>query len=121
MGQGRFLLSFDCEAKWGMADCLTEHHHEALTNEHLLGAYSQILGILEAWKVKATFAFMAVWQLQTLFTPNPFDFLVIHLPTRDVQQLRYFTVAIPPVHLCKPDYFMPERIFIPFFRLICHR
>ena len=71
--------------------------------------------------VKSTFVFMAVWQLQTLFTPNPFDFLVVCLPTRDAQQLRYFTVTIPPIHLCKSDYFMPERIFIPFFRLIRHR
>ena len=55
-----------------------------------------------------------------LFTPNSLDFLVIYLPTRDPEQLCYLTVPIPPIHLCKSDYVMPERIFIPVFALIRH-
>lgn len=31
--------------------------------------------------IKPTFAFMELRQLQPLFTPNSFDFLVIYLPT----------------------------------------
>ena len=70
--------------------------------------------------IKPMFTFMALWQLQPLFTPNSFDFLVIYLPTRDPEQLCYLTVPIPPIHLCKSDYVMPERIFIPVFALIRH-
>jgi hypothetical protein len=31
--------------------------------------------------IQPTFTFMALQQLQPLFTPNSFDFLVVHLPT----------------------------------------
>jgi len=70
--------------------------------------------------IKPTFAFMALRQLQPLFTPNSFNFLVIYLPTRDPEQLCDLTVPIPPIHLCKSDYGMPERIFILVFAMMLH-
>ncbi len=57
---------------------------------------------------------------KTLFTPNSLDFLVIYLPTRDPEQFCYLTIPIPPTHLCKSNYIMPDRIFIPVFAMICH-
>lgn len=53
----RFILSFDCEGKWGSADCLTERHRRDLTDEKLRDAYGKILALLDQYDVEATFAF----------------------------------------------------------------
>lgn len=53
----RFVLSFDCEGKWGSADGLTAGHRHHLTDHKLRDAYSAILGVLDEYQVEATFAF----------------------------------------------------------------
>ena len=53
----RFILSFDCEGKWGSADCLTKRHRRDLTDEKLRGAYGAILKLLDRYELEATFAF----------------------------------------------------------------
>jgi peptidoglycan/xylan/chitin deacetylase (PgdA/CDA1 family) len=53
----RFILSFDCEGKWGSADVLTADHRRDFTNDKLRDAYGAILAILDEYGVGATFAF----------------------------------------------------------------
>lgn len=62
---GNFIISFDCEGKWGMSDHLTDHHHACLTNEKLNEAYSKLIGILDKNEVKATFAFVGAFTLSS--------------------------------------------------------
>ena len=54
-----FILSFDCEAKWGMADTISDEINRAITNKRLIGVYSDILDLLDSYKIKSTFAFVA--------------------------------------------------------------
>lgn len=54
---GSFILSLDCEGKWGVADHLSDRWREALTAERLRGAYRAIAALLDEAGVAATFAF----------------------------------------------------------------
>lgn len=60
---GKFLLSFDCEGKWGMADRLNRHHHRCLTKENLVSTYESILEDLSEFDIPATFAFVMAFTL----------------------------------------------------------
>src|SRR6266567_494276 len=53
-----FILSLDCEGKWGVADQLTNHHYGSITNGNLMKAYRDLLRVLQATDLKATFAFV---------------------------------------------------------------
>jgi peptidoglycan/xylan/chitin deacetylase (PgdA/CDA1 family) len=53
---GRFILSLDCEGKWGIADLLATPHHEQLSDRRLRDAYEAIVGLLARLDVPATFA-----------------------------------------------------------------
>ncbi len=55
--KGIVTLSFDCEAKWGMADLNLEWKKD-LTNENLIEAYEYILEILKKYNIPSTFAFV---------------------------------------------------------------
>ena len=54
---GTFILSLDCEGKWGVADILSPTHHHSLNNGRLRDAYQAIAALLERHAVAATFAF----------------------------------------------------------------
>lgn len=58
-----FILSLDCEGKWGMADMLQPYHHRDLTSANLLGAYRQLLDMLARHDLQATFAFVMAFAL----------------------------------------------------------
>lgn len=58
-----FIMSLDCEGKWGMADGLKSYHHEALTTAKITGAYRQLLGMLARYEISATFAFVMAFTL----------------------------------------------------------
>jgi peptidoglycan/xylan/chitin deacetylase (PgdA/CDA1 family) len=53
---GWFILSLDCEGKWGVADLLTAAHHETLSDRRLRDAYQAIARLLADLSVPATFA-----------------------------------------------------------------
>jgi peptidoglycan/xylan/chitin deacetylase (PgdA/CDA1 family) len=59
----RFVLSFDCEGKWGVADHMTSATHALLTDERLRRAYADILAVLDEFSVAATFAFVGLFSL----------------------------------------------------------
>lgn len=55
--RARFILSLDCEGKWGAADALTATHRRELTDDKLRAAYQEILSLLDDYQIEATFAF----------------------------------------------------------------
>ena len=57
----RFILSLDCEGKWGIADSLTPAEHATLSRERLVEAYSKILALLDEFDVPATFGFVGLF------------------------------------------------------------
>ncbi|BBG04097.1 MULTISPECIES: polysaccharide deacetylase family protein [Pseudonocardia] len=59
----RFILSLDCEGRWGVADQLESEHARALTDQALRRAYSEVLSALDRFAVPATFAFVAAFTL----------------------------------------------------------
>ena len=60
---GTFILSLDCEGKWGMADHLDRVHDESLTTARLSQAYEALAGIFSRFDIKATFAFVMAFLL----------------------------------------------------------
>ena len=63
MESARFIVSLDCEGKWGMADHLQPYHHELLTDEAIAAAYQQLVAILGRYEIPATFAFVMAFVL----------------------------------------------------------
>jgi peptidoglycan/xylan/chitin deacetylase (PgdA/CDA1 family) len=60
---GTFILSLDCEGKWGMADSLTPAHDTWLTSSNLRDAYRRLLDLFAEHRVAATFAFVMAFLL----------------------------------------------------------
>jgi peptidoglycan/xylan/chitin deacetylase (PgdA/CDA1 family) len=60
---GTFIISFDCEGKWGMADGLRPYHHRLLTDRALAEVYDRLVGLLARYDVPATFAFVMAFTL----------------------------------------------------------
>jgi peptidoglycan/xylan/chitin deacetylase (PgdA/CDA1 family) len=69
----RFILSLDCEGKWGVADHLTPADHAGLSDERLRQAYGDIIALLDEFDLPATFAFVGCFSLsaQTLADLRP--------------------------------------------------
>lgn len=59
----KFILSFDCEGKWGVADKLSAFQHRSFTDENLRRAYRAVLGLLDEFRMPATMAFTGLWSL----------------------------------------------------------
>jgi hypothetical protein len=59
----KFILSLDCEGKWGVADHLTPHDHDSLSDARLRAAYAGILAALDDFDIPATFAFVGTFSL----------------------------------------------------------
>ena len=78
---GTFILSLDCEGKWGMADHLTADHHHWLPGERLRQAYRQLLDLFGEHEIDATWAFVMAFLLtpkeqrerDQLFQDQPID------------------------------------------------
>ena len=59
----RFIVSLDCEGKWGMADHLQPYHHRLLTDEALAAAYEGLVEMFGRYAIPATFAFVMAFLL----------------------------------------------------------
>lgn len=68
----KFILSLDCEGKWGIADKLSPEHEHTLSSEQLKKAYREILSLLSSNKIAATFAFVGLFQ-RSATELNSFD------------------------------------------------
>lgn len=60
---GTFILSLDCEGKWGMADHLDRFHDERLTSARLAQAYEALARMFRRFEINATFAFVMAFLL----------------------------------------------------------
>ena len=62
---GIFMMSFDCEGKWGIhpAEDLNSHHEYYFTNAKLTQEYKRILIILNKAEIKGTFAFVGAFTM----------------------------------------------------------
>lgn len=54
----KFILSFDCEGKWGGAQTINKRYN-GINNKNLLDAYGKILKSLDYYDFPASFAFVA--------------------------------------------------------------
>ena len=59
--KARFILSFDCEGKWGMADDPAMASNNPISSDSLTKAYTQIFDILERHRIPATFALVGLF------------------------------------------------------------
>lgn len=57
----RFILSLDCEGKWGVADHLGPSEQETLSEARLRTAYGELLRLLDRFGIPATFAFVGLF------------------------------------------------------------
>ena len=60
---GVFIISFDCEGKWGVADHLDARIEESFTTTNLLQNYRDLLALLGEHDLRATFAFVGAYTL----------------------------------------------------------
>lgn len=60
---GRFILSLDCEGKWGVADHLKPIDDVHLSAERLKLAYRSIVDMLDRFEIPATFAIVGLFSL----------------------------------------------------------
>lgn len=60
---GIFILSFDCEGKWGLLNKIDHNYRKLITKSNLLYSYKKILNILDKYEIKATFAFTGAFTM----------------------------------------------------------
>jgi len=58
-----FIISLDCEGKWGLLDHLTPEIDNRLTDNKLVRAYADILDVFRKHETPATFAFVSAFCL----------------------------------------------------------
>lgn len=68
---GNFILSLDCEGRWGVADHLTAENRACLSDAPLRRAYGDIVAALDKHEIRATFAFVGAftWSRETADLP----------------------------------------------------
>jgi peptidoglycan/xylan/chitin deacetylase (PgdA/CDA1 family) len=87
---GTLMLSFDSEGKWGLADCLTDRHDRLYTTQNLETAYGRLTGLLEKYRIEATFAFTAAFTL----TADEFEALTPDLAELIAEAAPWITSAL---------------------------
>lgn len=81
MSQGRFILSLDCEGKWGIADHLTPKDDELLSDTRLRRAYGDIVALLDRIEIPSTFAVVGLFQLSpSELAALPHEEIAVRLP-----------------------------------------
>jgi peptidoglycan/xylan/chitin deacetylase (PgdA/CDA1 family) len=73
---GTFLLTFDCEGKWGVVDRLAPRY-ECYTTPRLEATYGAVLAMLQKYRIGATFAFTSA------FAMSAADFTAMRDPIQD--------------------------------------
>jgi hypothetical protein len=59
----KFIISFDCEGKWGYADYPQYFRQFNLTNDILNKTYGKLRDILAKWDIRGTFAFVGAFTM----------------------------------------------------------
>lgn len=91
-GRGRFIVSLDCEGKWGMADHITAHHDRHLTEASLADAYARLVALFARYEAPASFAFVLALTLTESEREQMADRLV-DVPVDGANWLRHFRAA----------------------------
>lgn len=86
-----FVLSFDCEGRWGLAD--RPDALPGLSSAALLGAYRELVGLLGRYRVAATFAFVAAFLLTPKEARRHADWFAA-IPYRDGDWAAPFRAAL---------------------------
>jgi peptidoglycan/xylan/chitin deacetylase (PgdA/CDA1 family) len=73
---GTFMLTFDCEGKWGLVDCLAPRHERIFTTANLEQTYRRVTSLLKTYDIDATFAFTTAYCL----TAERFEMLRAEAP-----------------------------------------
>jgi peptidoglycan/xylan/chitin deacetylase (PgdA/CDA1 family) len=60
---GTFIISLDCEGKWGMADHLKPYHRTLLTDRALADVYDRLVALFGRYEMPATFAYVMAFLL----------------------------------------------------------
>lgn len=60
---GSFIISLDCEGKWGMADHLEPYLQTNLTDVALASVYDHFVGLFARYELPATFAYVMAFTL----------------------------------------------------------
>jgi hypothetical protein len=89
---GYFIVSLDCEGKWGFADHITAHHDAYLTDANLLMAYRKLLALFARYEVSVTFAFVMAFTLSDAERATLADLLRDVVVERQ-NWLRYYRAA----------------------------
>jgi len=63
--------------------------------------------------IEAFALLVPVRQLQTLFAPDPFDFLVVYTPALGAKQFTDLAVPVPTILLGQPDQRQAQFILVP--------
>jgi len=102
----RFILSFDCEGKWGLADALTPRRRSELTDDNLRSAYRRILDLLDEYDLPATFAFAGA------FSQSPQGFSRIRPEIERLAAIAptYLLPALRDIDLTKGDGWHGDRL-----------
>ena len=58
---GQFVVSLDCEGKFGMADKISDFHNRHLTDQNLRKVYSGLVELFDRYEIRATFAFVGAF------------------------------------------------------------
>jgi peptidoglycan/xylan/chitin deacetylase (PgdA/CDA1 family) len=58
-----FIVSLDCEGKWGMADALKPYHHRFLVDRALAEVYDRLVALFARYDLPATFAYVMAFTL----------------------------------------------------------
>ena len=60
---GTFIISLDCEGKWGIADKISEYHKNFFTEDNLVLSYTKLLNLFDRYEMSATFAYVMAFIL----------------------------------------------------------
>ena len=102
--RGTFILSLDCEGKWGMADTI-DPSYDFINQQSLVRVYADLLELLKSHDMLATFAFVGAFTL-TEQERSAFADAFEDVQYRGANWLRKFREAQASGHL--DGWFCPE-------------
>lgn len=118
---GQFIISLDCEGKWGMADHITAHHNRHLTHANLVGAYRSLVSSFARYETPATFAFVMLYLLDRRERAGFAD-RIVDIDIDGANWLRHFRAAEQAGDV--DGWFCPEALDIvrasPEHEIACH-
>jgi hypothetical protein len=121
LARGEFIVSLDCEGKWGMADVITPHHDRHITRANLINAYRDLAAMFSRYEIPATFAFVMVFLLDDTGRAEFAD-RILDVEVQGANWLHHFRAAERSGNV--DGWFCPEALEIvaahPEHEVACH-